>query len=174
MLWYVVNVLSGYEEKAKSEILEKAEDRGLMDKIGEIFIPQQNSVQVKRGIKNEVKQSIYPGYLLAQLDLNDDLIVLIKNCQKVSGFLGDKRKPSVVAQEDIDKIKADLEYKANNKRVLFVVGEQVKICDGPFATFVGMIEDVEAEKERLKITVSFFGRETPVELSFTQVEKIIA
>lgn len=173
--WYVLNVYSGFEKKVAQEIREQVEKKGLGDYFEEILVPSEEVIEVKRGVKVPVEKNYFPGYVLIKMNLTDESWHLVQNVSKVSGFLGGKGKPMPVSEAQINQIKKQVKDSVENPRhtVLYEVGEQVRVCDGPFSSFSGVVEEVELEKSRLKVSVMIFGRPTPVELEFNQVEKVM-
>ncbi len=171
--WYVIHAHSGFEKKVKEAILEQAKNKGLEDRIENILIPAEEVVDIKRGKKNIRERKFFPGYILIKMEINDAVQHLIKNTPKVSGFLGNDKKPSPIpdaaAADMVAKITENLEKPRQS--ILFQIGEQVRVSDGPFASCNGCVEEVDAERSRLKVSVSLFGRATPVELEYGQVEK---
>ncbi len=172
--WYVVHVYSGFEKKVASAIREKAAQKGLDEKFEEILVPTEEIVEVRRGSKVNTERKYFPGYVLVKMDLTDDTWHLVKNTPKVTGFLGSKTKPSPISEAEADRILKQSQEGVERPRpaVLFDIGEQVRVSDGPFASFNGTVEEVDEEKGRLKVSVSIFGRSTPVELEYSQVEKL--
>lgn len=172
--WYIVNVYSGYENKVSQAIWENAKKSNMEDKFEDILVPSEPMVQIKKGVKKESEQCIFPGYILVKMILSDATWQLVRGIPRVAGFLGGKSNPTPVSEDEVIKIKSQMDTALHirNSKLFFQVGEQVKVCDGPFNSFMGLIEEVDDEKERIKVTVSFFGRSTPVELAFNQVEKI--
>jgi transcriptional antiterminator NusG len=160
--WYVVHAYSGFENKVAQSIREQAEKKGLAEEISQVMVPTEEVVEVRRGSKVQTERKFFPGYVLVKMDLTDDTWHLIKNTAKVTGFLGGGGRGKPV-QEGVERPKP---------AVSFEIGEQVKVADGPFASFNGTVEDVDEERARLKVAVSIFGRSTPVELDYAQVEKI--
>lgn len=172
--WYVVNVYSGFEKKVAQTIKEQVEKSGLQDLFGEILVASEEVIEIRRGSKVVVEKNYFPGYVIVKMELTDESWHLVRNVPKVSGFLGGKGKPSPISEAEVSRIMRQVQESIERPRHLveFEVGEQVRVSDGPFATFNGVVEDVDNEKTRLKVSVMIFGRPTPVELEFNQVEKI--
>ncbi len=172
--WYVIHVYSGFENKVAQSIREQAEKKGMADQIEEVLVPTEEVVEVRRGSKVNAERKFFPGYVLAKMDLTDETWHLIKNTAKVTGFLGAKGRPQAISEAEATRIRRQVQEGIERPRpsITFEVGEQVKVSDGPFATFNGMVEEVDEERARLKVSVSIFGRATPVELDFSQVEKL--
>lgn len=172
--WYVLHVYSGFEDKVADAIKEKARKQGLEDRIEDILIPKEEVVEVRRGQRINAERKFFPGYVLAKLDLDDDVWHLVKNTPKVTGFLGAGNKPSPVSEKEAEALIKQIQEGVDRPRpsIIYDIGEEVKVCDGPFASFNGTVEDIDEEKGKLKVSVSIFGRATPVELDYTQVEKI--
>jgi transcription termination/antitermination protein NusG len=172
--WYVVHVYSGFEQKIAQQITEQAAQKGLADQFEAVLVPSENVVEVKRGRKINSEHKFFPGYVLVKMDLTDDAWHLVKNTPKVTGFLGSKTKPSPISEAEADRILKQNQEGVDRPRpaVLFEIGEQVRVADGPFTSFNGTVEEVDEEKGRLKVSVSIFGRSTPVELEYSQVEKL--
>ena len=173
MNWYIVQAYSGFEKKVVESIREELKKNELEDKIGEILVPTHQITQVKKGKRTKKESKYFPGYVLIKIELNNEIYHLIKNLSKVSGFLGSGDKPTPITDKEIQRILGQVSENADNQKigVSFEVGEKVKVCDGPFASFNGLIEEIDEEKSRLKVSVSIFGRPTPVDLEFNQVEK---
>lgn len=171
--WYIVHAYSNFEKKVAESIKMAAKEKGLEDLFGEVFVPTEEVVEVRRGRKINTERRFFPGYVLVKMALNDDTYHLIKDTPKVTGFLGQGNKPVPVPQKDVDRIRGVMTDSAERPRptVTFEIGENVRVTDGPFASFSGVVEDVDENAARLKVAVSIFGRATPVELEFTQVEK---
>ena len=171
--WYVIHAYSGFEQKVAESIKEQAIKVGLSNLIEEISVPTQEIVEVRRGTKINTKKKFFPGYILIKMVLNDDTWHLVKNTPKVSTFLGSKGKPTPISNSEAEQISERVLQGVEKPRpsVVFEVGEYIKVIDGPFASFDGMIEQVDEDKSRLKVAVSIFGRPTPVELEYSQVEK---
>lgn len=174
MKWYVVNVYSGFEKRVAESIREQAARKGLEDRFGEILVPSEEVVEIRRGAKINVEKNYYPGYVLVQMIMTDETWHLVRHTPKVSGFLGGKGKPSPVSEAEVARIMKQVQDSTERPRhtLTFDVGEQVRVSDGPFSSFNGVVEEVDPEKARLKVSVMIFGRPTPVELEFSQVEKI--
>lgn len=172
--WYVLHVYSGFENKVSEAIKEKAEKQGLQDCVEEILVPMEEVVEVKRGQRVNSERKFFPGYVLAKLDMNDNLWHMIKDTPKVTGFLGAGNKPVPISEREAQQILTQVQEGVDRPRpsVIYDIGEEVRVTDGPFASFNGVVEDVDEEKSKLKVSVSIFGRATPVELEFTQVEKL--
>lgn len=172
--WYVLHVYSGFETKVSEAIREKAEKRGLGDKVEEILVPTEEVVEVKRGQRVNTERKFFPGYVLAKLDLDDNVWHLIKDTPKVSGFLGaGGNKPVPISDREAQRIMNQVQEGIDRPRpsVVYDIGEEIKVTDGPFASFNGIVEEIDEEKAKLKVSVSIFGRATPVELEYSQVEK---
>jgi len=174
MNWYIVQAYSGFENKVADTIKDIMSKSSLETNLGEILVPTHKVVEVKKGKRTKKEKKYFPGYVLVKLDLNKNIYHKIKNIQKVSGFLGPEGKPVPVSEKEIKKIMGQIdETEANpSAGITFEIGEKVKVSDGPFASFTGLIEEIDEEKLRIKVSVSIFGRPTPVDLEFNQVEKI--
>ena len=173
--WYIIQTFSGFEQKVAETLKEnlKKKEEVLKDKIEDILVPTHEVTEVKRGKRINRKKKYFPSYILVKMEMNKELYHMVKNIHKVTGFLGTPGIPTPVPEKEIDKImgrikKGTLEPKS---QVSFDIGEQVKVCEGPFASFSGLVEEVDEEKARLKVSVSIFGRPTPIDLEYNQVEK---
>ena len=171
--WYIVQAYSGYEKKVADAIRASANLHGLEELIEEVLIPVGEVVQIKKGKKVTSEHKFFPGYVLAKMFMTDASYHLVKNTPKVSGFLGTSGKPSPISDKEVEQILHQVEEGMDRKvpAILYEVGEEVRVTDGPFNSFVGIVEGVDVDKMRLKVSVSIFGRATPVELEYNQVEK---
>ncbi|RYE30441.1 MAG: transcription termination/antitermination protein NusG [Hyphomicrobiales bacterium] len=173
--WYIVHAYSNFENKVAQSIRDQAGQRNLADKFEEVLVPTEKVVEVRRGRKVEAERKFFPGYVLVKCEMTDEVYHLIKNTPKVTGFLGaDKAKPMPIPESEAMRIKGQVAEGVERPKptIVFEVGEQVKVADGPFASFNGVVEDVDHARARLKVAVSIFGRATPVELEYSQVEKL--
>jgi len=171
--WYVIHAYSGFEHKVAESIKEQASKLGLSEMIDEISVPTQEVIEVKRGARISTEKKFFPGYILIKMIMNDDTWHLVKNTPKVSTFLGSKGMPIPISNTEAAKISEQVLQGIQKPRpsVEFEIGEVIKVIDGPFASFDGMIEQIDEDKSRIKVAVSIFGRSTPVELEYSQVEK---
>jgi transcriptional antiterminator NusG len=172
--WYIVHAYSNFERKVAESIKERAAAAGLADLFDEVLVPMEEVVEMRRGRKVSSERKFFPGYVLVKMELNDETYHLIKSTPKVTGFLGTENKPIPITDEEAGRILQQVQEGVERPKpsVTFEIGEQVRVADGPFASFNGLVEEVDEERARLKVAVSIFGRATPVELEYAQVEKL--
>lgn len=172
--WYAVHAYSGFEERAKTALEERIRQNGLELKFGNIIIPQETVVELIRGKKKTSKRKFFPGYMIIQMQLNDDTWHLVSDTPKITGFVGGTRNPTPLLQSEVDTMINQMQGGAGavRSKVRYEYGDQIKVVDGPFADFNGTVEEVKPEKGKLRVLISIFGRNTPVELDFVQVEKV--
>ena len=172
--WLIVQSHSNFENKVSGLIREEAEKAKISDKFEEIIVPTHDVTEVKRGKRIQRKKKYFPGYVLVKCEMNNDIYHMIKNLKRVSGFLGSKGIPVPVSDKEIEKILGQIKDGVAQPKsgIEYNIGEKVQVVDGPFASFSGMVEDIDEEKSRLKVSVSIFGRPTPVDLEYNQVEKV--
>jgi len=171
--WYVVHTYSGYENKVKTALEERVKQAGLQEKITEVLIPSESVVELVKGERKTSKRKYFPGYILVQMELDDQTWHLVKNTPKVTGFIGSRTEPAVISDEEVEQIRAQMAEGQEKPRpkYSFEKGDSVRVVDGPFINFNGTVEEVRPEKGKLRVLVSIFGRPTPVELDFIQVTK---
>ena len=171
--WYIVQTFSGFEKKVSETINEIIQKKKLSEKITDVLVPVHEITEVKRGKRVQRKKKYFPSYVLVKMEMSKELYHMIKDIQKVTGFLGAAGAPARVSDKEIDKILGNIKEGSlvPEPIISFEIGEQVKVCEGPFASFTGLVEEVDEEKSRLKVSVSIFGRPTPIELEYNQVEK---
>ncbi|PRC94161.1 transcription termination/antitermination protein NusG [Solimicrobium silvestre] len=175
MRWYVVHAYSGMEKSVQRALTERIERAGMQDKFGQILVPSEEVVEVKNGQKAVTERRLFPGYVFVEMEMTDDTWHLVKNTSKVTGFIGGKsNKPTPIAPHEVAKIMQQVQEGVEKPRpkVLYEIGEVIRIKDGPFTDFNGNVEEVNYEKSKVRVTVTIFGRATPVELDFSQVEKV--
>jgi len=171
--WYAVQVYSNFEDRVEKNLRENIERAGLADKFGEIMVPREEVVELKDGQKVISQRKFFPGYVLVEMEMNDETWHVVKDTQQVSGFLGSGGKPRPMPKHEVDALRRQIEegIERPKPKVMFDIGEAVRVIDGPFASFNGVVEEVMEDKAKLKVSVSIFGRPTPVELDYIQVEK---
>ena len=171
--WYVLHVYSGFEKKVAESIREQAKQQGMEELFEEVLVPTEEVIELRRGQKVSTERKFFPGYVLIKMDLGDDSWHLVKNTPKVTGFLGNRGRPSPISETEAERILHQVKEGVERPKpsVTFEIGEQVRVADGPFNSFTGFVEEVDEERARLKVAVSIFGRATPVELEYSQVEK---
>jgi transcription termination/antitermination protein NusG len=172
--WYVIHVYSGFEKKVAASIDEQVKQKGMEDKFEKVLVPIEEVVEMRRGAKISAERKFFPGYVLIKMEITDETWHLVKNTPKVTGFLGGSGRPSPISEAEAERIMHQVQEGIERPKpsVTFEVGEQVRVSDGPFTSFNGMVEDVDEERARVKVAVSIFGRSTPVELEYAQVEKL--
>ena len=173
--WYIVHAYSNFEKKVAESIREQARTQGLEDSFSEILVPTEDVVEIRRGRKVNAERKFFPGYVLVKMDLSDEAYHLIKNTPKVTGFLGSQNKPMPVSDKEVQRIVGAIEEGVERPKptIRWDLGEKVRVTDGPFASFDGVVESVDEERTRLRVSVSIFGRATPVDLEYSQVEKAV-
>ena len=171
--WYIVHAYSNFERKVADAIREQAHTQGLDESFSEILVPTEDVIEIRRGRKINAERKFFPGYVLVKMDLSDEAYHLVKNTPKVTGFLGSGSKPMAVSEREVARIIGAIEEGVERPKptIMFEIGEAVRVIDGPFASFNGSVEQVDEDRARLRVTVSIFGRATPVELEYAQVEK---
>ncbi|TVR69110.1 MAG: transcription termination/antitermination protein NusG [Sphaerobacteraceae bacterium] len=169
--WYVVHTYSGYENKVKQNLAHRVESMDMLDQIFEVVVPTQEEVEIKAGQRHSVQRKVFPGYVLVRMEMSDESWSVVRNTPGVTGFVGTTARPSPLAQDEVDKILKGMHAEAPKVSVTLQLDDTVSIIDGPFSDFRGTVDDIDHERGKVKVLVSFFGRETPVTLDFLQVEK---
>ena len=172
--WYVVQVFSGFEKKVAQSIKEQAQQKGMADQIEDVLVPTDSVVEMRKNKKVNAERKFFPGYVLAKMEMTDETWHLVKNTPKVNQFLGSRSKPMPISEKEADRLLNQIKEGIERPKpaITFEIGEQVRVSDGPFTSFNGTVEEIDEEKARLKVSVSIFGRPTPVELEYSQVEKV--
>jgi transcriptional antiterminator NusG len=172
--WYVIHVYSGFEKKVAQTIKEQAQVKGMATLIEDVMVPTDSVVEMRKNKKVSAERKFFPGYVLVKMEMTDESWHLVKNTPKVTAFLGDKTKPQPITDREADRLINQVKEGIEKPKpaITFEVGEQVRVSDGPFTSFNGVVEEIDEERSRLKVSVSIFGRPTPVELEYTQVEKV--
>ncbi len=170
--WYVVHSYSGYENKVKTNLEQRIESMGMQDKIFQVVVPTEEEIEIRDGQRRTTEKKIFPGYILVEMLMTDDSWHAVRNTPGVTGFVGMGKKPTPLRPEEVQKIVKRMEEEAPKIKVTFQPGQRVRIIDGPFTDFVGSVDDIDMDKSKVRVLVAFFGRDTPVELDFLQVEKM--
>jgi len=170
--WYVIHTYSGYENKVKTNLEHRIESMGVQDKIFRVIIPTEEEIEIKDGQRRTVQKKVFPGYVLVEMVMSDDSWYVVRNTPGVTGFVGHGTKPAPLDDTDVKRILKQMKEEAPKVKVSFSPGERVKVVDGPFTDFIGVVDTINAERGKVRVLVSFFGRETPVELDFLQVSRI--
>ena len=170
--WYVIHTYSGYENKVKTNLEHRVESMGVQDKIFQVVIPTEEEIEIKDGQRRTVQKKVFPGYVLVEMAMSDDSWYVVRNTPGVTGFVGHGTKPAPLDDADVKRILKQMKMEAPKVKVSFSPGERVKVVDGPFTDFIGVVDTINAERGKVRVLVSFFGRETPVELDFLQVSRI--
>jgi len=172
--WYVAHTYSGYEKKVAKTLRERVRQAGMEDKVGDILVPEENVVEIKGGRKRISARKFFPGYIMIEMVMDEKMLYLVKETPRITGFLGDANEPAPLKPDEVERLKEQLSGAAEKPKpkYAFEVGESVRVTDGPFANFTGVLDEVNAERGKVKVMVSIFGRSTPVELEFSQIEKV--
>lgn len=169
--WYVIHSYSGYENKVEKNLMHRTESMGMQNKIFQVVVPTEEEVELKDGQRRTIERRVFPGYILVQMILDEDSWYVVRNTPNVTGFVGAGNKPTALPEEEVDRILKRMDAQAPKIKVSFKVGQKVRIVEGPFEDFMGTVDDIDLERARVKVLVNFFGRETPIELDFLQVER---
>jgi transcriptional antiterminator NusG len=169
--WYVIHSYSGYENKVQKNLYHRIESMGMQDKIFQVVVPTEEEVELRDGQRRTVERRVFPGYILVEMLLDEDSWYVVRNTPGVTGFVGSGNKPTPLRKEEVDKIIKRMDAEVPKIKVSFKVGQKVRIVEGPFEDFTGTVDDIDVERARVKVLVNFFGRETPIELDFLQVER---
>lgn len=174
MKWYILHTYSGYEKKVKEQLQKRMEQHGLTGRVGDILVPEEAVVEIKGGKKKTSHRKFFPGYIVIQMVMDETAWHVVKDTPRITGFLGDAKAPVPLSQSEVDRLKEQLSGTAEKPKLKFSfqVGESVRVNDGPFANFTGVLDEVNPERGKVKVMVSIFGRSTPVELEFSQIEKV--
>lgn len=170
--WYVIHCYSGYESKVKYNLEQRIETMKMQDKIFQVVVPTEEEIEVKDGKRRTIERRVFPGYILVQMIMDDDSWYVVRNTPGVTGFVGMGNRPTPLRPEEVQAIMRRMEAEAPRVKVTFKQGQKVRIIDGPFNEFIGVVDDIDMERAKVRVLVSFFGRDTPVELDFLQVEKV--
>lgn len=170
--WFVIHTYSGYENKVQRNLEQRIETMGMRDKIFRVVVPTEEEVEIREGQRRSSRRRVFPGYILVQMILDEESWYVVRNTPAVTGFVGTGTRPSPLSQEDVDKILSRMEAEQPTIKVSFRVGETVRITEGPFADFMAVVDELYPERGKVRVLVSFFGRETPVEMDFLQVERV--
>jgi transcriptional antiterminator NusG len=171
--WYVIHTYSGYENKVKANLEHRVDSMGVRDKIFQVVIPTEEQIEIKDGQRRTVQRKVFPGYVLVEMMMGDDSWYVVRNTPGVTGFVGAGTRPTALDDSEVKRILKQMKMEAPKVKVTFSRGERVKVVDGPFTDFIGLVDDINPEKGKVRVLVSFFGRETPVELDFLQVARIV-
>jgi transcriptional antiterminator NusG len=170
--WYVIHTYSGYENKVKANLEHRIESMGVEDQIFQVLVPMEEEIEIRNGQRQTVNRKVFPGYVLVEMAMSDDSWYVVRNTPGVTGFVGHGTKPAPLDDADVKRILKQMHMEAPKVKVSFAPGERVKVVDGPFTDFIGVVDTINAERGKVRVLVSFFGRETPVELDFLQVSRI--
>ncbi len=171
--WYVVHTYSGYENKVRENLLQRIRSMGVADRIFEVIVPTEEEIEIRDGQRRTVQRKIFPGYILVQMLLDDETWHVVRRTPGVTGFVGPDNRPIPLPEHEVRAILKQMEAEAPKIRVEFTIGQAVRIVDGPFTDFEGVVDEINQEKGKVRVLVSFFGRETPIELDFVQIERLV-